>query len=231
MKCIAILQSNFIPWKGYFDMINKVDEFVIYDDAQYTRRDWRNRNLIKTPEGVKWLTIPVEVKNKFRQTIRETKVSDHNWIKKHLGTIKHNYTGTKHFGEINDWISMIYERCEKEIFLSEINLLFIREVTGYLGIKTKISFSTDYILEGDKSGKAMNICLQSGAKEYLTGSAAKAYLDTEAFNKAGIKVTWMDYSGYEEYPQLYPPFTHNVSIIDLIFNTGSNSVNYLNSFS
>lgn len=208
-----------------------VDEFVIYDDVQYTKRDWRNRNLIKTNNGVLWLTIPVDVKNKFKQTIRETKVSGNYWITKHIKVIKHNYSRTEHFDEVFEWLNKIYGRTEKVVFLSEINLLFISEITEYLGIKTKISYSSDYIVEGDRCGKVMNICLQAGAGEYLTGPAAKNYLDINAFNKNGINVKWMDYSGYKEYPQLYPPFIHEVSIIDLMFNAGSNSVKYLNSFS
>ncbi len=211
-------------------MINMVDEFVIYDNAQYTKRDWRNRNLIKIDNGVKWITIPVEVKNKFRQTIRDTKVSGNTWTNKHLKMLKHNYSRTKHFNEIYEWLNNIFKRCEDEIFLSDINLLFIREISGYLGINTKISFSSDYLLEGDRSGKAMNICIQAGAGEYLSGPAAKSYLDIEAFSKEGINVKWMDYSGYKEYPQLYPPFIHEVSIIDLMFNTSVDSVKYLKSF-
>jgi hypothetical protein len=229
LKKIAVIQSNYIPWKGYFDIINMVDEFVIYDDAQYTKRDWRNRNLIKTNSGLTWLTIPVEVKNKYKQTIRETKVSGNSWTNKHLKIVKHNYSRAEHFNEIYDWLIKILNQCKNEIFISDINLLFIRGITGYLGIKTKISFSYDYLLEGDRSRKALNICLQSGAKEYLSGPAAKSYLDIEAFNQEGIIVKWMDYSGYKEYPQLHPPFIHEVSIIDLMFNTGADSVNYLNS--
>ncbi|MFW5835685.1 MAG: WbqC family protein, partial [bacterium] len=98
-KKIAILQSNYIPWKGYFDIINYVDEFIVYDDAQYTRRDWRNRNLIKTPRGLKWLTIPVEVKGKYTQTIYETKIADKNWAEKHWKSIRHNYNEADCFEE------------------------------------------------------------------------------------------------------------------------------------
>lgn len=231
LKKIAILQSNYIPWKGYFDTINMVDEFVIYDDAQFTKRDWRNRNLIKTNDGLKWLTIPVETKHKYKQTIKETKIANKNWTNKHLRTIHYNYSKTEYFHEIYNWLSRIFRRCENEIFISDINLLFIKEISEYFGIKTKISYSSDYMLEGDRSGKIMNICLQAGANEYLSGPAAKSYLDTEAFNKEGINVKWMDYSCYSEYPQLYLPFIHEVSIIDLLFNTGSASCKYLKSFS
>jgi hypothetical protein len=230
MKRIAILQSNYIPWKGYFDMINMVDEFVIYDDAQYTKRDWRNRNLIKTKDGLLWLTIPVEVKNKYKQSIRDTKVSDNKWANNHLKIIKYNYSRAEFYNERIEWVENIFRHCEKEIYLSGINLFLIKEITEYLGIKTIISFSSDYIVEGSKSDKILNICLQSGAKEYLSGPAAKSYIDLDSFNKEGINVKWMDYSGYKEYSQLYPPFVHGVSILDLILNQGPHTVNYMNSF-
>jgi hypothetical protein len=207
-----------------------VDEFVIYDDAQYTKRDWRNRNLIKTKDGVIWLTIPVEVKNKFKQTIRETKVSDNKWATKHLKIIKYNYHRAECYNEMIEWIIKIYKQCENEVFLSDINLLLIREITGFLGINTKITFSSDYIIEGDRSDKILNICLQAGAKEYLSGPAAKSYLDLVAFDKNGIDIIWMNYSGYKVYPQHYQPFVHEVSILDVVLNAGLDSVNYLNSF-
>jgi hypothetical protein len=228
LKKIAILQSNYIPWIGYFDMMSRVDEFVIYDDAQFTKRDWRNRNRIKTPDGVMWLTIPVEVKDKFSQTIRETKVSGKAWIRKHCRTLNNNYSRSRHFNDIYEWLVKIYNKCQYEVFLSDINLLFIREITEYLGINTKISFSSDYSLIGDRSARIMNICLQAGSNEYLSGPAAKSYLDLEAFNRVGITVRWMNYSNYQEYPQLYPPFIHEVSILDLLFNIGEDSIKYMN---
>jgi hypothetical protein len=231
MKRIAILQPNYIPWKGYFDIINSVDEFVIYDDAQYTKRDWRNRNIIKTNAGLKWLTIPVEVKNKYNQKIRETKVADCSWAIKHLKSIRHNYSKTKHFEEINDWVTAIYKKCERETYLSDINFIFIREISAYLGIKTNFSFSRDHNIVGNKSDKAMKVCIQLGANEYLTGPAAKTYINTSAFETNGIIIKWMNYSGYKKYNQMYPPFVHEVSIIDLLFNTGSSATSYMKSFS
>lgn len=210
-------------------MINMVNEFVIYDDAQYTKRDWRNRNLIKTADGLKWLTIPVEVKNKYKQAIKETKLTDNIWINKHLKILKYNYSKAACYDEMIEWIYNIYKQCENKLFLSELNLLLIKEISGFLGIKTKISFSSDYIIEGTRSGKILNICKQAGALEYLSGPAGKSYLDTVAFDKEGIKVIWMTYSGYKEYPQLYPPFIHEVSILDLLLNMGKYSADYLNS--
>lgn len=227
MKRIAILQSNYIPWKGYFDIIRSVDEFVIYDDAQYTRRDWRNRNLIKTSKGLMWLTIPVQVKNKFSQNINETKISDSRWIKEHLMKLRHNYSAAAHFREYIDWLSGIYESCRNMVFLSDINLFFINEINRFLDINTRISFSGHYRIEGDRTMKIINICRDAGADVYLTGPAAKSYLRKEEFDESGIELRWMDYSGYKEYDQLYPPFVHEVSILDLILNMGLNSVDYL----
>src|SRR5215217_4697059 len=88
-KTVAIVQSNYVPWKGYFDLVRSADEFVLYDDVQYTRRDWRNRNRIKTADGTQWLTVPVEVKGKYEQTIRETKVGDRGWAENHLTRLRH----------------------------------------------------------------------------------------------------------------------------------------------
>lgn len=230
MKKIAILQSNYIPWKGYFDIINMVDEFVIYDDAQYTKRDWRNRNIIKTKDGPKWLTIPVEVKNKFKQTIRETRITDSKWINQHLKTLKFNYSKAEYYDELFEWINRIYVQCENDIYISDINLHFLTELLHFLDIKTKISYSSDYIIDGDRSEKIMNICLQAEASEYYSGPAAKSYLKVTDFENKGISVKWMNYSGYKEYQQQYLPFIHEVSILDLIFNTGKNATHYLNSF-
>jgi hypothetical protein len=229
MKCIAILQSDYIPWKGYFDIINYADEFIVYDDAQYTKRDWRNRNIIKTVNGTRWITVPVEVKNKNKQSIKETMISGNVWINKHLKILRYNYSKAKYFEETFDYLSKIYICCERCVFLSEINLFFIKGITEYLGISTKIRESSEFQIEGNKSEKILNICLQAGASEYLTGEAARFYLDVEAFKRSGITVKWMDYSGYKEYIQLYPPFLHRVSIVDLMFNMGPGSSEYLKS--
>lgn len=135
-KKVIITQSNYIPWKGYIDAIALVDEFILYDDVQYTRRDWRNRNKIKTPQGLVWLTIPVEVKGKYYQKIKEVKVSDHRWVEKHLKTIKHNYARAGCFDEVFPFIEQIYEQATGYSFLSDINYLFLSEICKYLGIST-----------------------------------------------------------------------------------------------
>jgi hypothetical protein len=107
----AIVQSSYIPWKGYFDLIRQVDEFILYDDVQYTRRDWRNRNLIKTPHGLSWLTIPVDVKGKYFQSIRETRIADPGWAERHWKTIVHNYSRAPHFDHHRQKLEELYLGC------------------------------------------------------------------------------------------------------------------------
>jgi hypothetical protein len=229
MKKVAILQSNYIPWKGYFDIINMVDEFILYDDMQYTRRDWRNRNKIKTPQGLKWLTIAIEVKGKYYQKINETKISDKEWAKKHWMQIVQNYKKAPYFKEYKDIFEELYLNMN-EIYLSQINYKFIEAVCKILGITTKIRWSNEFNLADGKSERLLGICKDCNTDIYLSGPAAKGYLDEELFQKENIKVEWMDYSNYPEYNQLYPPFEHSVTILDLIFNEGTNAKQYMKSF-
>jgi hypothetical protein len=231
MNKIAILQSNYIPWKGYFDIINSVDEFIIYDNVQYTRRDWRNRNKIKTHNGSIWLTIPAEIKGMFFQSIKETKVVNNNWTKKHWNSIKRNYSKSKYFNDYKELFESLYlHEASKLIYLSDINYLFIKKINKILNINTKITWSSDYVLEGNKTEKLVNLCKQVNATEYLSGPAAKDYIDENIYRSEQIQVKWMDYSGYQEYEQLYPPFEHYVSVLDLIFNCGTHAIKYMKSF-
>lgn len=228
MKKIAILQSNYIPWKGYFDLINMVDEFVLYDDVQYTRRDWRNRNKIKTQHGLKWLTIPVE-HERNDQKIRETKVIDKRWNMKHWKSLVQNYSKAKYFNEYKYIFEELYLECN-ETYLSQINYKFIITISEILGITTKIRQSDEVKLAGDKTERILHICNDCSADIYLSGPAAKEYFDEGLAKEAHIQVEWMDYSNYPSYHQLYPPFEHGVSILDLIFNEGPNTTKYMKSF-
>ncbi len=221
-KCVAIVQSCYIPWKGYFDLINKVDEFILYDDVQYSPRGWRNRNRIKTPGGAVWLTIPVKTKGRYGQEIRDVVVSDRRWPVRHWKSLCRNYARAPHFEPLRPLLQSLYSECEEETHLSRINALFLRAIADLLGIRTRLSWSMDYgpAVEG-KTGRLVHLCLQAGATEYLSGPAAKAYLDEGLFREQGIRVNWMDYGGYPEYDQLFsPPFIHEVSILDLILNKG-----------
>jgi hypothetical protein len=226
MKRVAIIQSNYLPWKGYFDLIASVDEVVLYDDMQYTRRDWRNRNQIKTPHGVQWLTVPVKVKGKFNQSIRATEIDGDDWRDSHWKTIFANYRRAPNFFEVRDIFEPLF-LSRNYVYLSELNRTFIEAVCSYLNIRSKISNSWDYVLVDGKTERLVNICLQAGAGEYVSGPAARAYIDPSVFESFGVSLTWFDYADYPEYPQLWGEFTHFVSILDLLFNCGRNSIEFM----
>lgn len=226
MKTVAIVQSNYIPWKGYFDLINAVDEFILFDDVQYTRRDWRNRNKIKTPNGPQWLTIPVDVKGKFLQKINETLVSDSTWRRTHLEALRHNYARAPYFAESKAWLETLYLG-DDEVTLSKINYRFLVAICQKLNIHTPIRWSSDYTIVEGKNERLISLCQQAEADVYISGPAARDYMDLGVWQQAGITVKFANYVGYAEYHQLHPPFDHFVSALDLLLNEGPNAVNYL----
>ena len=227
-RTVAILQSNYIPWKGYFDIIAASDLFVLYDDVQYTKRDWRNRNKIKTEAGLKWLTIPVEVKGKYHQKINETKINEADWNKKHWNTLRHTYKQSAHFKEIEPFLAKLYlEDVDGVELLSEVNMIFLRAICDKLGIDTPIVWSSEFDLDDGKTERLHSICMQAEATTYLSGPAAQGYLDESVFNADGMAVEWMSYEGYKEYPQLFGDFEHGVSIVDLLFNTGTDARKFM----
>lgn len=226
-KRVAIVQSNYIPWKGYFDLIAAVDEFILLDDVQYTRRDWRNRNKIKTAQGVRWLTIPVEVKGKYHQRIRDVSVSDRDWARTHWRTLEHAYARAPHFKLYAPQVEAWYDEAGSRPLLTDINELFLRGLCGALGISTPIRRSSEFTLSEEPSERLLGLCTNVGATRYLSGPAARDYLNTGLFDAAGVAVEWMDYAGYAEYPQMHPPFEHGVSVLDLLFNTGRDAARFL----
>ncbi len=223
-KRVAIVQSNYIPWRGYFDLISQVDEFILFDDVQYTSRDWRNRNRIKTPNGSIWLTIPVEVKGKRDQKIKDTVISDPGWNRNHWKSIVYNYAKTKYFSRYKELFEELYLSCNERL-LSQVNYRFLTSICELLGIETKFVWSSEYCLVEGKTERLIDLCKQAGANEYLSGPTARGYLDEELFRSEGIALRYMDYSGYPEYRQSYPPFDSHVSIVDLIFNEGPHATN------
>jgi hypothetical protein len=229
MKKIAISQSNYIPWKGYFDGINTVEEFVLYDDMQYTRRDWRNRNKIKTKDGIKWLSIPVEVKGKYFQRINETKVSDMGWARDHWNTIIHNYRKAPYFELYKDFFEDLYLNTNEE-YLSRINYRFLTAICGLLDIRTKFLWSSEFELLEDRNERLLDICKKREATDYYTGPSSQFYMDEALFSQQGVTVHYFDNSGYPEYTQQHGEFDHAVSIIDLLFNEGPNAKNFMKSF-
>jgi hypothetical protein len=219
VRKVAIIQSNYIPWKGYFDLMARADVLVIYDEVQYTKNDWRNRNIIKTPNGTQWLTIPVRQRS-LSQRIFETEVTDPKWAVKHLRTMHMNYAKAPFFKEVFPVLESVYELLDTP-FLSEINLQLLLTVRDMLGISTEIIDSRNLNMEGDRSGRLVDAVLKLGGTEYISGPSAKGYLNEHLFEREGISVSWMDYSHYPEYPQLFPPFVHQVSVVDVMMNVPS----------
>lgn len=224
MKKVAILQSNYIPWKGYFDMIAAVDEFILYDDAQFTKNDWRNRNQIKTPQGRQWITVPTGPD--INRRIRDVELLDRKWQVKHWQTLKSNYGRAACFKEVAGILEPFYLG-EVHSNLSTMNRELIQIVCDYLGIKTKISNSWNYDLGEGKTERLVTLCQQAGADIYISGPAAQAYLEEDLFTNQCIKVEWFSYEGYKPYPQLWGDFEHGVTILDLLFNCGKDSPRYM----
>lgn len=225
MKKVAILQSNYIPWKGYFDIIHDVDLFIFYDEVQYTRCDWRNRNKIYTSDGLKWLSIPVAGNRDM--AIDEVRVADKKWQKNHFSSIQANYARAPYWKEYKDFFEHVYLEMEWE-YLYQINRFLIETISReFLGIKTEFADCRNFSSKGQKHEKLLNLAISAGAEYYLSGPAAKDYIIEEDYKKSGIQLAWKDYSGYPEYKQLHEPFEHAVSIIDLLFNTGKDAPYYI----
>ena len=225
-KKIAIVQSNYIPWKGYFDLIAHVDEFIIFDEVQFTKRDWRNRNKVKTPQDLLWLTIPVLTKSNFLQKISETKINGDLWKKKHWNALRVNYQKARFFNEISGLLADFYQTREFD-FLSDANRYLIDLICGFLDIRTKISSSAELNLPEDKNERLISMCKKVKADVYLSGRNAQGYIDLDKFSNAGIAIEWFDYDDYPEYDQLWGRFVHEVSILDLLFNCGKRSTSFM----
>lgn len=221
---VGIIQSNFLPWRGYFDFIRSVDLFIFHDDLQYTKGDWRNRNKIKTPRGPEWITIPVSYKHKG-QLIQETKIDDASpWLRRMLNRIKESYRIAPHFEPYFTELTSLLESPAANI--SELNIRLIRWVCQHLQIQTQMRLSNEYRPQGSKTERLIDILKKVNATTYLSGPAAKVYLNQELFNESGIHLEFKRYD-YREYDQLYPPFDEAVSVIDLLFMTGKDARNYL----
>ncbi|GAC1659179.1 MAG: WbqC family protein [Candidatus Dormibacteraceae bacterium] len=225
-RTVAIVQSNYIPWKGYFDLIARADCFILFDDRQYTRRDWRNRNRIKSPGGPRWLTIPVESSGRYLQRIDETRISDPAWAEGHWQAIASAYANSNQFATERPWLEALYREPQPEL-LSHVNRRFLEAISARLGIRATLAWSTDFDVVGGRTERLVNLCLAAGATRYLSGPAARVYLEEERFAEAGIDLEYMDYGGYPEYDQPHPPFVHEVSIVDLIMSTGPAAARHL----
>jgi len=221
---VAVIQSNYIPWRGYFDIIHDADVFVFYDDVQYTVNDWRNRNRVKTANGVVWLTIPVGNQNDRR--ICDVDIRDRSWTRKHWMTIEQSYQGASGFARYGDFFRSFYARTWES--LSVLNQTMTRAIaTDILGIRTPFLDSRDYDLSGRGSERLLQLLQRLGATDYVSGPSAQAYLDAESYARHGVRVHWKDYSSYPEYPQLHGAFAPNLSIVDLLMNCGDDAPRYI----
>ena len=221
---VSVIQSNYIPWRGYFDIMHDADVFVFYDDVQYTVNDWRNRNRVKTANGVVWLTIPVGDQNDRR--ICDVVLRDQTWLRKHWMTIEQSYRAAPGFALYRDFFKGFYTRSWES--LSVLNQTMIQAIAAdLLGIRTQILDSRDFDLQGKGSDRLLMLLKKMGATDYISGPRAKGYLDAEAYAQNGVRVHWKDYSRYPEYPQLHGAYESNLSIIDLLLNCGDDAPRFI----
>lgn len=225
MKTVVVLQSNYIPWKGYFDLIHEADLFVFYDDLQYTKNDWRNRNKIKTLQGSEWLTIPVG--GSTDRLMCDVEIKKSIWQAKHWKTIEQNYVKAPYFARYRELFRDAYVGRQWSN-LSELNQYLICMISkDILNISTEFQDSRDYDLSGKKLDRLLDLVSKVGASRYISGPAAKDYIDPLCFSAVDIELVWKDYTGYPEYPQRFQPFEHGVSILDLLFNVGPDAAWYI----
>ena len=227
MNCV-INQPNYIPWRGYFHQIQKADVFVFYDDVQYDKHGWRNRNRIKTPNGSVWLTIPVIKKGAVTNHIPINEIFidwTRNWSSKHWKTIEQSYGKAPFFEVYASMLKEIYvQRYDK---LADLTIQLTILIAGALGISgTEFVRSSSLNAGGTKTDRLLKILAQLGATHYITGPAAKNYLDEVKLAEVGISIEYMVYD-YLEYSQLYPPYDPQVSILDLLFMRGPDSPKYI----
>ncbi|MGV3278669.1 WbqC family protein [Rickettsiales bacterium LUAb2] len=220
MKKIAIFQSSYIPWKGTFDIMNKVDIFVFFEDVQFTKKNWRTRNKIKTTGGSKWLTVPVKNDNLLDKKIYEVEISqEEDWQINHYNAIANSYAKAKFFKEYKYLLDEIYLQ-KKWTNLSEFNIFTNKLIAKTLGIKVEFANSKDLAITSSKTDKVVDICKAFNANYLLNGPTAKEYTEEDKLLAAAIEVEYMDYTKYPEYTQLNGEFEHNVTILDVIFNCG-----------
>lgn len=223
---IGVIQSSYIPWRGYFDFIASVDTFVFHDDIQYTKSDWRNRNRIKTPKGTEWLTVPVRYKE-VSQLICETSI-DHStsWQQKHLRKMQESYREAPYAQAALDIIASV--PADQSETISNLNIVLTKRICEYLCITTPLITSSDLSLVGTKTDRLIDLLKKLNATTYLSGPSAEAYLDKDAFPRNGIRLEYKSYN-YDPYPQLWGEFEGAVTILDLIANCGPDAKNFIRS--
>lgn len=220
---VAILQSNYIPWRGYFDLIHDVDLFIFYDDVQYTHSDWRNRNKLLTRNGPRWLSIPAG--HNLKSLICEVEIPDQRWKQQHRSIIEQNYRSAPFIKESRPLLDFLYENSVTN--LSDYNQRAIRYLSDILGIQTRFTDSRLLGINGRKTERLIGILEKVGATKYISGPAARDYIDESLFAEAGIELVYKEYPPYPPYRQCFSPFSPFVTVLDLILNVGADTSEYI----
>ena len=225
MKRVAVIQPGYLPWLGFFELMASSDVFVIYDDVQFDKNGWRNRNRIKTAEGAQWLTVPVLVKGKNKPLNNEVNVKEEGWRKKHLKSLRHNYVKSEHFNNVFGMLEKGFSRNTDKLI--DIDMFFVNKIKEYLDIKTDVVLSSSLSVKGEsKTGRLINICKHFDATHYYNGAAGKELYKKEDFAAHGITLEFQDYK-HPEYTQLYGEFVPYLSVVDLLFNEGKASLDII----
>lgn len=225
MKRLAVIQVGYLPWLGFFELMASSEIFVLYDDVQFDKNGWRNRNRIKTAQGIQWLTIPVLTKGKDKPKNMDVVIKDRKWKEKHLRSIHQNYCKADSFNEVFPIVKKGLSLDSDK--LVDFDMFFVREFAKFLGIKSKIFTSSSLEIEGEgKSDRLINICKHFGATHYYNGAAGKELYNKEEFLKKGITLEFQDYK-HPEYKQLHGAFVPYLSALDLFLNEGKKSLDII----
>jgi hypothetical protein len=224
----VILQPSYIPWRGYFDQIRRADLFIFYDDVQYDKHGWRNRNQIKTAHGKKWLTVPVHSGGVTQGiSIKDVRIDwTKPWPQHHIRSLVSSYNKAPFFKHYLPLLESMYARRDESIadFAIETTIALARQ----LGIQhTRFQRSSEIEgIAGEKTGRLIQILKKVGASHYISGPAARDYIEADKFSQAGIGLEFMEYK-YPEYIQFYPPYDPYVSALDLLFMMGEGAASYI----
>lgn len=225
MTSVAVLQPSYMPWLGYIEQIDRADIFIYYDVVQYDKNGWRNRNRIKTAQGIKWISVPVLHSNRGIQTNLEVEIDNrNNWARKHTETLKQAYARTPYVDSyLPEIASLLAHPWTK---LVDLNIRLTTAICGWLGILTPTHRCSELGVEGDRNERLLNICQHFGAARYISGDSAKNYLDIDAFGRYGIEVEWQNYRPCR-YQQLHGEFVPNLSVLDALFNHGADALSII----
>lgn len=225
MTTAVILQPSYVPWRGFFDLVRRADVFVFYDDVQYDKHGWRNRNRIKTAHGTKWISIPVAARGNVsdKLLVKDAPIVwRDDWAKKHLATIRQSYAKAPCFAAYAPLVDEIYGRASRDRppLLCDFTIAATKAIAAALGVsETRFVRSSELGIEGGKTERLVSIVKGVGADHYLSGPAAKDYLEEHRFRDAGVTLEYAAYD-YPEYEQLHPPYDPQVSVLDLLFMKG-----------